>query len=58
MNRIRTVINQMSLPNSGTLHMYFPTKEDAQRESFRSGRPYFKSIKDGVEMYSVRLTEQ
>lgn len=37
-----------------SIHEYFPTKEDAQRESFRSGNPWFVSAVGGVVLYSVR----
>lgn len=37
-----------------SIHIYYDSKDEAQRESFRSGNPWFVSAVGGMVLYSVR----
>lgn len=53
--QIKTAINSMYLPNTGTMHMYFEDETSARQESTRTGKPIFKSIHYGQVLWSIRI---
>jgi len=54
---ITTAINQMHVPNVGSLHMYYPDEHEARREAFRLGKPVFRSYINGQSMWSVKVKD-
>jgi len=54
-NQIKSAINQMYVSDLNVNHIYYPTKKEAQLESFRLNKPWFTTHINGIECYSVKI---
>lgn len=50
---ILAAIQSMQLPIV-QVHVYYETEDEARRESYRTGQPFFVSVIGGTRLYSVR----